>query len=71
MIMVQHGVMNLKRLNLWIRKENNYLLRVYKFRLLIRELYTSLGRQELVTNLKIVVEHIKDSLMPMTYMILN
>ena len=71
MIMVQHGVMNLKRLNLWIRKENNYLLRVYKFRLLIRELYTSLGRQGLVTNLKIVVEHIKDSLMPMTYMILN
>ena len=71
MIMVQHGVMNQKHLNQWIRKENNYLSRVYKFHLLIQDLYTSLGRQELVTNLKIVVEHIKDSLMLMTYMILN
>ena len=71
MIMVQHGLMNQKRLNLWIRKENNYHSRVYKYHLLIQDLSTSLERQELVINLKIVVEHIKDSLMLMTYMILN
>ena len=71
MITVQHGLMNLKHLSKWIKKENNYHLRAYKFRLLILDLYTSSELQELVINPKTAVEHISDLLMQTTYMILS